>query len=431
MKNQPQTFYLSLYNLAINSFSLFLPIFLKQRIKNKKEDAKRINERFGVSNIMRPEGSLIFFHGASVGETLIGLNIADTIRKIDNNVKFLFTSQTLTAANIIESKKADCDIHQFIPFDKKSYCEKFINHWKPNYAIFLEGEIWPNMFLALKSKDVRIALLNARMTTKTIKSWLKFPKSAKMVFGLLDYAQPANEFTKDGLEVLGAKNIGPICNLKFAAQNLQFNNAHFENLEAIKNRNIWLAASTHEGEEEIIFEAQKILSAASHNNLLILAPRHPERADNIADMAIKSGFKIARRSKGELPDASTSIYLWDTLGELLKAYEISKLCIICGSLIPNIGGHNPIEPAMNDCAIISGPYVHNFKDIFVDLENTNGAEIIEPQANIIAMKVSDILLDDGKQKSLKENAKNYIISSQKNSINLIDDIAENIIGKIK
>lgn len=396
MTPQKPTIAIKFYRALTNSLAWLAPHILRHRANLGKEDPKRINERLGQNLMPRPEmgeNRLIWLHGASVGETMIGLHVAYQLRQLNSNLRFLFTSQTLASAHLLERQIDKCDIYQFAPIDSISATRGFIENWKPDMAVFIEGEIWPNLLDAVREKNIPSALINARMTTDSIKTWLRFYKSAEYLFAPFDFISPANKMTKNGLLALGGRNMSDAGNLKIASPPPILNENIIKEIGAkIKNRPVWLCASSHEGEEAIILTAQNILASLLKNTLLIIAPRHLKRAENIMLECAKLGLNVKRRSIGEYPDETTSVYLWDTMGELGNAMALSKATLVGGSLVRNIGGHNPIEPAQIGSAIISGPYVHNFADIYEQLESDKGALIIHNlEPNFIALKIAELL----------------------------------------
>lgn len=421
-----KTFFISFYEAATKLIAPLAPLILNHRAKIGKEDKSRIKERLGFASKPRPEGELIWFHGASVGESLIGINLAEKIRAQKPNVNFLFTSGTITSANIIEKHLQANDAHQYIPIDTEKSVANFLEHWSPNIAIFLESEIWPNLIRAIKRRNIPLVLANARMTASSLRTWLNAYKSAKIIFSYFDFIAPANKLTREGLIALGARNIGDAVNLKLSNTNICVNETIVKQYKALlTNRLVWLAASTHRGEEEIIIKAHQELCMVDKNHFLILAPRHPERLNEVIELCIKYGLKFSIKSKNETPNAETNILIWDTMGELASAFSISSVSMVCGSLIDNIGGHNPIEPAKLGSIIISGPFTYNFSDIYRDLDEKHAAVIIENiNPTNIALQVSSLLQDNSRRKILKANATKYLAKFT----NVNTDISNKIIG---
>lgn len=419
--SEQRTLGLLLYRGIIGALSPFLPMFLNKRATNGKEDSSRLNERFGKPELPRPFGHLVWFHGASVGESMIGLLVARKMRETVPDLRFLFTTTTPTGAKIIQNGKSEIDIHQYVPLDTKAAVNGFINHWQPDLGIFLEGEIWPNLILAAKQKNIPLALINARITEKSFKTWKKFENTAKLLFGAFDFIQAADLQTERELKAFVTEIHGATHNLKLAAPAPKTNEIEIAKLRAaIANRPLWLAASTHEGEEELILEAHEALQIALPDLLLIIAPRHPNRAEYVFSLC---GKATKRRSLGELPDENSNIYLWDTLGELGNAFAISPISLIAGSLKPEIGGHNPIEPAQLNSAIISGPYVHNFKSIYQEMLEKNAIIETETSPTDIARHVLHLLNDEIDRDNKIKSAHDYINSG----VNGLDEVSEQLV----
>jgi len=405
-------FILSFYRVLTWLLSPIFAIVLWFRALAGKEDRSRINERKGKPQHPRPPGNLIWLHGTSVGESMVGLSLAKELRKTIKGSKFLFTSTTMTAAKVVAKSLSEGDIHQYIPIDTVPAVRRFLNHFTPNLAIFLEGEIWPNLILATKSRGIPLALVNARMTEKSINNWQKHPKTALQLFGSFDYIHAADVKTKAALEQLGGRAINDFGNLKLAAPAPFFIASEVKTIsDSNGNRPIWLAASTHQGEEEIILAAHNKLLETLPNALLIIAPRHPKRADEVFKLCTGN---VKRRSLGQSADLKTQVYLWDTIGELGSAFKLAKVSFMAGSLLPNIGGHNPIEPAQLGSAVLSGKFVHNFQGIFEDMAAQNAVKIaIDSNYETISVEVFDLLTAPEKLEAMTSAALKYTQSSKK------------------
>jgi 3-deoxy-D-manno-octulosonic-acid transferase len=387
---------LQAYRAMTGLFAGFVPGVLHRRAAQGKEDPARIGERLGTAPITRPDGRLVWLHGASVGESLVALSVADHLRRQAPNLTFLFTSGTKTSADLIATKLSKGDIHRYVPVDTAKATQAFIAGWKPDLAVFVEGEIWPNLLIAARGAGIKIALINARMTAKSAANWAKKQASARFLFNGFDLVLPADERTKMGLSRLRSAPIGTVGNLKLAASPPKIDlDVLAQVRQAIGNRPTWLAASTHAGEEKVLIMAHNALTMAAPDALLILAPRHPERANDIEVDCRMAGIVPMRRSKGQVPAAHDPIWLWDTMGELGLAMALAPVTFMGGSLVAGVGGHNPVEPAQMGSAIVSGALVHNFENLYQDLEDEGGARIIEdPMSDRIAMAIAGLLGDD-------------------------------------
>lgn len=393
--------------------SPFLWLLLLVRSLQKKETKISRAHRFANFDIPHKQNNRIWFHAASVGESLIALNIAQHLRGLRPELEFVFTCQTQTAAQIIETRKNQNDIFLFAPFDHKAIAKRFVKRVQVDLAVFIEGEIWPNLIEALRKNNSKIALLNSRMTKKSIENWLKSPSLAKAAFSSFDFAHAANEQTYQFLSQISPNLCSSVCNLKYTAPPLEVNSREIAELrQVIGQRKIWLCASSHDGEEELILNAHKKICETYNDCLLIIAPRHLQRANAIQAIAKNMGFDCALRSKLEAPNEMQGIFIWDVLGQMGNFYKLGDFAFIAGSLLPQIGGHNPIEPAQLECAIITGPHFHNFLDIFTDLKNRNAAIITKDDTDSICDTVLNIFNRTTNIDDMKKNALNFVNESK-------------------
>lgn len=345
---------------------------LNRRVKAGKEDETRIAERKGVASRPRPAGTLIWMHGASVGETSMLLPLIKRLLDDDPSLHVLVTSGTMTSAKIMSDRLPDRAFHQMVPLDGPNFVERFLAHWQPDLAIWAESEIWPNLVLQTKASRARMALINARMNQNSIDRWWDKRKFAHQIFSTFDIILPADTLTHNALKFLGGNVVSQIGNLKTAAPALEFDKTEAANLrEAAGHRPIWLAASTHGPEEVDILAAHVSGPGRKADALLLWVPRHPERGNEIA--ALCAGHDIAVRSKGELLTDKTSIYIMDTLGEMGLALDLADVAFVGGSLHESLTGHNPLEPARANVPILTGPHVGSFTEIYAELLNHNAA----------------------------------------------------------
>jgi 3-deoxy-D-manno-octulosonic-acid transferase len=393
--NQAIPFALKFYGVMTGLFAGFLPGILQRRAAKGKEDPARIAERLGTAAIERPKGTLVWLHGASVGESMVALSVAENMRAQAPQLRFLFTSGTKTSADLIASRLSPGDTHRYVPVDIPRATAAFITGWKPDLAVFVEGEIWPNLIMAARKAGIKTALINARMTTKSVANWARRKAAASFLFDGFDLVLPADERTKLGLSRLRSRPIGEPGNLKLASRPPQIDAAAlFELRLAIGDRPVWLAASTHAGEEKVLIMAHNALMMAAPNALMILAPRHPDRANDVEVDCRIAGIVPMRRSKGQVPNQNDPVWLWDTMGELGLAMLLAPVTFMGGSLVDGVGGHNPVEPAQLGSAIVSGALVHNFGGLYQELEDEGGARIIDdPMSDRIAMAIAGLIGD--------------------------------------
>ncbi len=342
----------------------------------------RIGERRGFPTQPRPDGTLIWFHAASVGESLSVLALIARIGERLGAAEFLITSGTATSAELVAKRLPPRTRHQFAPLDAPGPVARFLGHWRPDAGVFVESEIWPGMLTQARARGVRLALLNARLSDKSVQGWCKRPRTARAVLGVFDILLTQNAANARNLIAMGAERsrVETGINLKSTSAPLPVDAATLAELQGqLGNRPLWVASSTHPGEEEIVLAAHRRLLAAHPDLLLLLVPRHPERGDEVAALIARTGMSCARRGAGE-PLTSRQVYLADTLGETGTWYALSPVVFLGGSLTP-VGGHNPFEPAQAGAAVITGPGTHNFSETFAPLIATGGAvEVTDAQS---------------------------------------------------
>jgi len=365
---------------------------LRSRLLMGKEDPERLEERLGISLAERPTGNLIWFHAASVGESLSLMELIKRISSSQPDYNFLITTGTITSAKLILSRLPSNAVHQYIPVDTPKAVEKFLDRWRPSLAIWTESEFWPNLISFTSARDIPMILINARISEKSYRRWRFFKKSLKNLIEKFNYSLIQDEKTVKYFSKIGisSNNFELTGTLKEGSAALPYSETEqVEISKQILNRPVWLAASTHEGEEKLIAAAHRHASKASQGLLLIIVPRHPERGLEIASILAKENFKICLRSKKDKISSDTQIYIADTLGELGLWYRIAPVSFVGGSFVP-IGGHNPFEPAALGSAILHGPYVENFKEIYNRL-NVAGAAVKIEEASELGVKLIETL----------------------------------------
>lgn len=350
-----------------------VPLILDRRQKAGKEDGGRRGERLGVPSRPRPAGRLVWIHGASVGEAL---SVQTLIRRLLDHapdISVLLTTGTVTSARLMEQRLPDRAVHQYLPVDRLAYARTFMDHWRPDLVLWVESEIWPNLLTEIASRRIPAAMVNARMSDRSLARWRRFPGTTRRLLETFDVILPWDAESGRRFALLGGRRIGPVGNLKFSADPLQADPSALDALRrSVAGREVWLAASTHEGEEALCLDAHAILARDIPGLLTIIAPRHPSRGEDVALLAAGRGLKTVRRSGGELPDAGTEVYVADTLGEMGCLFRAVPIALVGGSLIPH-GGHNPIEPAQLGCAILHGPHMTNFPEIVQQLAENRAA----------------------------------------------------------
>jgi 3-deoxy-D-manno-octulosonic-acid transferase len=360
-----------------------LRLLLKRRLARGKEDAERLGERMGIAACARPAGPLVWVHAASVGESLSTLPLIERVLARVPAAHLLVTTGTVTSAKLMAERLPPRAFHQFVPLDAAPWVARFLDHWRPSLALWIESELWPNLLRETSARGFPAALVNARMTERSFRGWQRWPGAARTLLGAFRVVLAQNESYAERFRALGAPHVSVVGNLKYAAPPLPADAAKLEALRAaIGARPVWLAASIHPGEEEAVAEAQTRLKRAS-GALCIVVPRHPEKGAAMAAAIRARGPAVGLRSAGAEPGADTAVYVADTLGELGLFYRVARLALVGGSLIPH-GGQNPIEPALFGVPVLHGPYVENFADVIRALAHAGAALEVRDGASIAA-----------------------------------------------
>lgn len=347
----------------------FIWLYLRYRLRKGKEDAARIGERFGHSSIAKPKSKIIWIHAASVGESLSVLPLIERLCVRYPEYHVLLTTVTVTSAKMMASRLPVRAVHQYLPVDALRPVQRFLDHWQPDLALWVESELWPNLLMETKRARCPMLLLNARISDKSYENWQRYRSLAKQLLPCFHVVLAQTERVQQRFQKLGATFVGYLGNLKYDAPPLPFKSDDLEQLKrSVGDRPCWLAASTHPGEEAAILSVHRRLKQEFPNILTIIAPRHPAEGDKIREL---STVTTSQRSKNELLLPDTEVYIADTLGELGLFFKLSAIVFMGGSLIPR-GGHNPLEPARMGCAVITGPYVHHFTEVFEELELSGG-----------------------------------------------------------
>lgn len=401
--HQPLPLALRAYRALMSLARPALWLLLRRRTERGKEDGARRAERYGVAGIARPEGDLLWLHAASVGETNAVLPLIDRLLAARKDLNILLTTGTVTSAGLAAKRLPARALHQYLPLDAAPYVRRFLDHWRPTVAVLTEQEIWPNLILEAHARGIRLALVNARMSGRSLARWQGKPSVAKALFGRIDAVLAQNEQLARALASLGAINAAAVGNLKLDAPLLPIDHDAATALDtALAGRPRFLAASTHAGEEAIVGDAHRIIRATLPDLCTIVAPRHPHRGVQIATDLSAAGHVVAVRSRGELPRADVDIYVADTIGELGTLYTISGIAFIGGSLVDR-GGQNPIEAARLGAGVLVGPSRSSFLDIYDALLAAGGAVEVE-NAEDIARQVVAWIKDPASRDSVVSRA---------------------------
>src|SRR6056300_1775959 len=389
------------YNILTNLAIIISPAIIIYRILKGKEDIKRVGEKFCIYSQKKNKKN-IWIHAASVGELM---SVVPIIRKLEKNKKIkkiLLSTSTTSSAKIFKKLRLKKTSHVYFPLDNNYIVKKFIRYWQPELAIFIDSEIWPNMFSNLKSNNIPIIIMNARITEQSFNRWQIFSKFANQVFGQISLALPQNLETLKYLKILKVKNIKNAGNLKYYGEkNSQINKA-----KRLKNKfrgfKVWCAASTHNNEEILIGNLHKKLKKKEKKLITIIIPRHINRTNKIINDLNNIDLNCVTHSSNQKLKQNTDIYLVDSYGESSRFYNLTNISFVGGSII-NHGGQNPLEPARLGNYIINGPNVKNFKEIYAFLNNL---KMSSSTSNIL--KMENIILKKLKTKISDKNIKKII-----------------------
>ncbi len=370
-----------------------IDLWIRRRCRAGKEDAARLGERFGHAGRARPVGQLVWMHGASVGECLSLLPLVARLEQEPAPPFILLTSGTVTSARLLQSRLSGQAFHQFVPVDRPGAVRRFLDHWRPDLAIWVESELWPNLVLETAARRVPMLLLNARMSARSAASWRRMPRLIAPLLGAFAAIHAQSEADAERLRSLGARGVDAAGNLKYDAPPLAADEVPVAAMRrAIGARPCWLAASTHEGEDAIIAAADETLRPALADLLTIVVPRHPKRGEAIARLFAGRGLRTARRAADEPISDAVDVYVGDTLGELGLFYRLAPVVLVGGSLQP-FGGHNPLEAVRLNAAVLTGRHHENFAEAYGALLAGGGGETVSDQASLAAA-VHRLLADD-------------------------------------
>lgn len=421
-----------LYKAATTLLSPIVRMHIIMRKRRGKEDGKRLGERFGYPSHARPKGRLIWIHAASVGELISVIPVVEQI-SAQSVSSILITTGTLSSAKIAKEQLPGI-IHQFIPIDILSAVNRFLHHWKPDIALWLESELWPNLVM---STSCPMILLNARMSDTSFKRWKMFHVTFTKLINKFSLVLPQSQKDMNHFENLGANNLQYIGNLKYAAKPINVDTKKLEQFRRqVKGRTVLLAASTHLYEEVDMAQVYGHLKKRHPNLLLIIVPRHPENMSEIVkyirneciagDIGLDRELKFSIRSKNDNITNSTDIYIADTIGELGLFFSVAPLVFMGRSLSSKkTGGQNPLEPARMQCAILTGPHVQNFEEIYDEMERAKCAIKVK-NSEELEKTLDNLLLHPDKQKNIQGAALKFALQKQ----DILHDICDAIYSYI-
>lgn len=389
------------YRFAGTALYPFLGSYLAYRTARGKEERFRRAERYGRASVGRPEGPLVWFHAASVGETNAVVALIESV--YDRGLSIVLTTGTVTSAAIAAKRLDGRVIHQYVPLDFKPAVARFLDHWKPDLAVIAESEIWPMTILELGHRRIPQVLVNGRLSDRSFRNWHKRPHLAAALFEGLSHVAAQSEVDAERFRTLGVHSVSVSGNLKADVSAPACNVEDLTRLrQSVGTRRVWAAISTFDGEESAAAAVHEALSAERPGLLSIIVPRHPERGDAIEQMLAGRGLKVARRSRGDAVTGETDILLGDTIGEMGLWLRLTDIAFVGRSLTAE-GGQNPLEPAMLGCAVLSGRHVGNFREAYRALVEAGAAKIVK-DAEMLAQGVGYLMSHETARRAMCEAA---------------------------
>jgi len=393
---------LPIYQAVSASFAPLSPLVLYCRRKWRQEDEARSAERFGWPSLARPTGPLAWLHGASVGESLALLPLLEKLAARGFNI--LLSTGTTSAAAVVAPRLPPGAVHQFLPLDVPQFLARFLNHWRPEIALVAESEIWPNLFAEIKRRAIPLILVNARISQGSFGRWRWLPHFIGTLLEGVDLCLAQSEGDAERFAKLGIKHVKVVGNLKYDVLAPPADRQVLASLAGrVGARPVWIAASTHCGEEDVVLSVHEVLAQRLPDLLTIIVPRRARRGDEIAALASTRGLPAVQRSRESPEDSLRGVYIADTLGELGLFYRLASIAFVGRSLVRPGGGQNPIEAAKLGCAILHGPFVDNFTEVYRVLDEARGAATIA-DADTLARVVALLLADVGKLRRMARSA---------------------------
>ena len=394
-------------------------------MRKGREAPERLSERMGHPSAERPDNKLIWVHAASVGEAQSMLVLIDYLHQMDEGLNFLVTTGTRTSAQIMHHRLPQTATHQFMPLDHPRWVRRFLDHWRPDMALWTESELWPNMLAEIGNRAIPAALLNARLSPRSVKRWQRFGEAAGHLLHVFDIILAQDEDQADYFHTLGARHVDVTESLKYAAAPLPVNTEDYQRVrQRIGERPCWLFASTHAGEEDLAARVHTALMDKYPDLLTIIVPRHPERRDEIAATLDSHDLDYRLRSAAHQPPRDeTQIYVADTLGELGLFYKLAPVAVIGRSFSQDGGGgHNPVEAAHFDCAIVHGPNVQNLQQLY-DAMDSAGATLPVQESAGLARTIDKLLGDTEGRAAIQNRAHDFAAARRKALPRVLDKLS--------
>lgn len=391
----------TLYRIGTTLGGPLIDGYLRKRERRGREDQARRGERRGVAGMPRPVGRLIWLHAASVGESVSILPLINRLLLRDPGCHVLVTTGTVTSARLMDERLPAGAIHQYVPVDRIAWVRRFLAHWKPDTAIWVESEFWPNLMLETHRRGIPMALVNARISAGSAHGWRRVPRSIRRLLSCFTLCLAQSDRVAAILRELGAPSVSVAGNLKLTAEPLPAKAESLTELQArFGGRPVWFAASTHAGEERMVAEVDAAVRARWPDLLTVVAPRHPNRGGEVAAVLRGMGLELSRRSEGESISARTQCYLADTIGEMGLFYRLARAAFIGGSWAGR-GGQNPYEAAQLGCPVLFGPDMSNFPEISAVLLEAGAATTVA-DVDACATRLDQLLRDEATYRAMAD-----------------------------
>ncbi|MGB4106972.1 MAG: 3-deoxy-D-manno-octulosonic acid transferase [Alphaproteobacteria bacterium] len=406
---------LQLYKSVSGASGPLFRALLSARARDGKEAPAHMGERLGKASLERPAAPVVWIHAASVGESQSALILVERLIALIPAARILMTTGTVSSAGMIRKKLPEGAIHQFYPVDHPAWVKEFLDHWRPDLVLWMESELWPNMLTDIARRGIPAILVNARLSEKSFARWSWIRGTAKEILGAFSLILSQSEKEAERFRALRAKNVHATGNIKYSARPLPFDDNDLKTITgAIGQRPVWLYASSHKGEEALACRVHQKLKAQFPELLTIIVPRHPERRDEIAETCRQAGLSFLLRGAAKTPPAyETDIYIADTFGELGLFYRLAPLACIGRSFSDDGGGgHNPIEAAQLNCAVLYGPHVQFQQTLFEDLSNSGGALGVTDERELGNI-ISSLLSDPQKMTAMQQRGLEFARSQSK------------------
>ncbi len=420
---------LSFYKRITRRSGYLLRLLLRKRLLQGKEDAQRIYERMGRPSAVRPQGKLVWIHAASVGESQSALILICALLERFKKLRVLVTTGTVTSARVMDSRLPERSFHQFYPLDHPEWVGKFLDYWHPNAVFWMESELWPNMLSEINRRGIPATLVNGRLSPTSFRRWKRMRDSIAELLDTFDRCLVQTETDARYFTELGAKEVVVTDNIKYSAEALPVDAGKLEALQGeIGKRPVWLYSSTHEGEEALACRLHNKLSAQIPDLLTIIVPRHPDRGKEIMDICLDAIMNVRRRSEHySLPQFDDDIYIADTLGELGLFYRLAPVACIGRSFSKDGGGgHNPIEAAQLECAVLHGPKVQNLQEIYDEMDKAGASLCVRDEKEF-----EDTLYKLLKNDALRKEMQGKALAFAQRKASVIDDVMRQISPRLQ